>query len=238
MIYIIGIGPGGDVDYLTLNAYKKIKEEVNTGIYIGEMIGNDIKSLFMSKKLITGNLTKETVLQVIEDSHKENTNLAILMPGDSTFYSGHKNEQYILQEYVNLFNQKKYDYEIIPGITALNAICAKLSIDLTSYHTNQNVYITSIERIIDSLNFNSIDLKKVLSTRPNIVLYQSYRDWDIIKELLISENYSLNTRVIFAYKVSWADEITIDSTLGGIDLELKTKKIDKHTIILILPHSC
>lgn len=236
MIYIIGIGPGGDLDYLTLKASKIIEHKVGVGIYIGEMICSDIKNLFRDKNLITGNLSKDYVLEKINSSITLNENLAILMPGDSSFYSGQYGEQFMLHEYVEIFKDKKYAYEIIPGITALNAICAKLSIDITSFSTNQNVYITSIERIRDTNQFNIENIKMVFKTKPNIVLYQSFRDWSIIRELLFKEGFSIDTRVVFAYKVSWNDQQIVDTTLKNVENDIKGKVLSWHTIILILPN--
>jgi precorrin-4 methylase len=237
MIYIIGIGPGGNMDYLTLKAYEIIKEKANIGLYIGEMIGKDIQDLFKDKELVLGDISKEKVKQIIEESYSKNKNLVILMPGDSSFYSGQYGEQYMLHEYVEMFKKQHYKYEIIPGITALNSICAKLSIDITSFSSNQNVFITSIERTRDRNQFNEKKIRKVCSTKPNIILYQSYRDWKLIKQILISENYDSNTRIIFAYKVSWKDEEKIiDTTLQNTEKDLTNNRIEKHTIILILPN--
>ncbi len=235
MIYIIGIGPGGNMDYLTLNAYQIIKEKAQIGIYIGEMIGKDIQDLFINKKLVLGNISKTKVKQIIEESYSKNINLVILMPGDSSFYSGQYGEQYMLHEYVEMFKQQHYKYVIIPGITALNSICAKLCIDITSFSSNQNVFISSIERTRDRNQFNEKEFRRVCSTKPNIILYQSYRDWKLIKQILILENYNPNTRIIFAYKISWKnEEKIIDTTLQNVEKDLIGNSIEKHTIILIL----
>ena len=237
MIYIIGIGPGGSMDYLTSKAYEIIKEKANIGLYIGEMIGKDIQYLFKDKEFLLGDISKGKVKQIINESYSKNKNLVILMPGDSSFYSGQYGEQYMLHEYVEMFKQQDYKYEIIPGITALNSICSKLSIDITSFSSNQNVFITSIERTRDRNQFKEKEFRKVCTTKPNIVLYQSYRDWSLIRQILISENYDSNTRIIFAYKISWeSEEKIIDTTLENTEKDLVGVKIEKHTIILILPN--
>ena len=53
MIYIIGIGPGGSPKYLTGRAIEAIVS-VGEAIYVGEMIGPEIKGLFAGKNLTTG----------------------------------------------------------------------------------------------------------------------------------------------------------------------------------------
>jgi len=233
MIYIIGIGPGGDTGYLTLKALKVI-EAAEIGIYIGEMIGEDFKSLFKNKKLFTGKINNQKVLSIIETAYSSNKGIALLMPGDSSFYSGQYLEQFTLSEYVTHFEQSNYKYEVIPGISALNAICAISKIDLTSFTNSQNVFVTSIERLRDLNQFDNKELAKTFSSKPNLVLYQSYRDWYLIKKL-ITVYYSPKTRVIFAYKVSWKDEKIVESTIESIDKVLNNIELPKHTIIVIIP---
>lgn len=235
MIYIIGIGPGNDIDYLTLKAYKIIKS-IDIGIYIGEMIGEEIKALFENKELQTGrDLNKTKVKSIIDNTYQNGKKLALLMPGDTAIYSGQFNEQFTVNEYINLFDKHNYKYEIIPGISSMNALCAKTKIDLTAFTNNQNIFTTSIERLKDTKQFKQEKFEKILSTKPNIIFYQSFRDWEFIKELL-TENYEPNTRIIFAYKISWQDEIIIETSLENVEKDIKGKELNKHTIILILPN--
>lgn len=234
MIHIIGIGLGNDIDYLTLKAYKTIKN-ADIGIYIGEMIGEKIKALFENKELKIGrNVDKIKVKSIIDNAYKNNKKIALLMPGDTGIYSGQYNEQFTVNEYINLFNKSNYKYEIIPGISSMNALCAKSKIDLTAFTNSQNIFITSIERLKDTAQFNKEEIKKIFSTKSNIVLYQSFREWQFIKTIL-AENYKPNTRIIFAYKISWQDEIIIETTLENAETDIKGKELNKHTIIFILP---
>jgi len=235
MIYIIGIGPGNDVNYLTIKAYKAIKN-VDIGIYIGEMIGEEIKELFKNKELQTGrNLNKEKVKSIIKNAYANEKKIALLMPGDTSVYSGQYNEQFTVNEYISFFNKNNYKYEIISGISSMNALCAKSKIDLTSFTNSQNIFTTSIERLKDIRQFDENELDKILSTKPNIVFYQSFRDWELIKKLLI-KNYETNTKIIFAYKISWKDEMIIKTDLENAEKDIKGKELNKHTIILILPN--
>ena len=235
MIYIIGIGPGNDIDYLTLRAYKTIKS-VDIGIYIGEMIGEEIKVLFNNKNLQTGrNIDKTKVKSIIENAYKENKKVALLMPGDTSVYSGQFDEQFTVNEYIDFFDKNNYKYEIIPGISSMNALCAKANIDLTAFANSQNIFTTSTERLKDTKQFKQEEIRKILSTKPNIIFYQSFRDWKFIKKLL-TENYKPNTKIIFAYKISWQDEIIIETSLENVEKDIKGKELNKHTIILILPN--
>lgn len=233
MIYVVGIGPGGDIGYLTMNAVKAI-EDADEGVYIGQMISEQFKHLFNGKRFLSGDISKAKVLAILESAYIQERKIALLMPGDSSFYSGQYLEQFTLNEYVEEFKRLNYKFEIIPGISALNAICAISKLDLTSFTNSQNILITSIERLRDTAQFSQGELEKLLSTKPNLILYQSYRDWRFIKEL-VTLSYEPSTKIIFAYKISWNDEQIIESTLNEVDSDLKNVALHKHTIILIIP---
>jgi precorrin-4/cobalt-precorrin-4 C11-methyltransferase len=235
MIYIIGIGPGNDVGYLTINAFDAIQNS-DIGIYVGEMIGESIKELFNAKELKTGrNVDKKTVLSVIDTAYSSNKVVALLMPGDVSLYSGQFAEQFTLHDFIEIFNQRKYQFKIIPGISSMNALCAEAKIDLTPFSNSQNIIITSIERLKDNNQFNFNEIETLLAQKSNLIFYQSFRDWFIIQELLV-KHYAPETKIIFAYKISWHDEIIIETTLENAEKNIKGKELSKHTIILILPN--
>ncbi len=117
----------------------------------------------------------------------------------------------------------------------MDILCAKTTIDLTAFTNTQNVFITSIERLKELNQLDKASLSKILSAKPNIILYQSYREWQYIKGI-IENCYELNTKVIFGYKLSWQDEIIIETTLENADNAIKGKDLNKHTIILIMPN--
>jgi len=234
MIYLVGIGPGSSIEYLTVKAFRTLNL-VDGGVYIGTMIEKEIKELFTEKKLYVGReLTVEKVQELINEAHIHNQNLALMLPGDVSFYTGQINEQFSLGEWIEWLAQSNIHFEIIPGISAFTDLVSKLGIDVVRFTNNQNIYTTSIERLKELKMFDAKQFETVLSTKPNVVLYQSYREWNEVK-LLFQKYYPDSTRIIFAYKISYPDEIIIDTSLGNSEEDLINKKIDKHTLILIVP---
>ena len=53
------------------------------------------------------------------------------------------------------------------------------------------------------------------------------------KQLLLY--YNLKTKIVFAYKLSWNDEVIVNTTLQNVDNDIYNKELDKHTIIFIIP---
>lgn len=234
MIYLVGIGLGSSTEYLTLRAYR-ILQTADVGVYIGTMIDLEIKELFNSKQLYVGReLTVDKVKTFICEAQKSSQHLALMLPGDVSYYTGQINEQFCLGEWIDWLTESNIKFEVISGISAFTALVSKLGVDVVRFSNNQNIYTTSIERLKELHKFDSKHFETVISTKPNLVLYQSYREWSEIKSL-IYKYYNNSTRVIFAYKISYPDEIIIDTNLGNYERDLVDKKIDKHTLILIIP---
>ncbi len=235
MIYILGIGPGSTVDYLTVKAHR-VLAFANLIIYIGEMIGEDIIAHCNSKAeiIIKKKMPVNELQHTISINYKLGNKIAILMPGDPSLYSGQFMEQHCLQEHISWMNSQNFHYEIIPGISSLSALCSLSSIDITSFNRNQSIFISSIERLRDLDSFSEEKMGITFATQPNVVLFQSIRDWDYIYHLLIKK-YPLNTEVIFAYKVSWVDEKILKTNLKDSCDVVMNNKINKHSLILILP---
>ncbi|MCZ2356774.1 MAG: hypothetical protein LC115_08840 [Bacteroidia bacterium] len=233
MIYLVGIGLGSSADYLTLKAYRILKS-ADVGVYIGTMIEQEIKELFHSKQLYVGKeLTIEMVKTFINKAQNNHQNLALMLPGDVPYYTGQVNEQFCLGDWVDWLTKNDIQFEVVSGISAFTALVSKLGVDVVQFSNNQNIYTTSIERLKELNKFDAEHFEMVLSTKPNLVLYQSYREWNKIKSL-IDKYYDDSARIIFAYKISYPDEIIIDTNLGNSERDLADKKIDKHTLILII----
>lgn len=234
MIYIIGIGPGNSIDYLTVKAYKKLLN-ADIGIYVGEMIGDEIKDMFKYKILHVGNsISKNDVLGYIDYYSALNKKVVLMLPGDISLYSGQFGTQFCLNDYIQYIKKRNISYELIPGISSWVALNSLIGLDMTNFTGDQNVYITSIERLVDVNRFNQKHFETIISTNPNIILFQSYREWNDVK-LIIRKYYPVKTKIIFAYKVSWEDEQIIETNIKEADKALLGKDISKHTLIYILP---
>jgi len=194
------------------------------------MIGNEIKKIVKGELIVSKDLTKEEIKKIIIENTDKN--IVLMEPGDVSLYSGQINKQYSLTEYLSWFIKNEYSFKIIPGISSLSAVCSSLGIENTKFNSPQTLVITSIERLIETNSFNEIDFYKLIEQQPNLVLFQSFREWDRIYTLLLKA-YPEDTPIIFAYKLSWEDEIIIRGKLSESQKLISEKKINKHTLILI-----
>jgi precorrin-6B methylase 1 len=162
MISIVGIGSGNLVEELTIKAYNTLKKS-DIGIYPGNFIGEELKELFEDKTMFTGrDITSEKIKNIFHNNRDKN--ICLMVSGDPALYSGQFNTHLCLDEHIKWFNEHNYNYEMIPGLSSLSILCAKKSIDLTTFSKTQNVFITSIERLRDLKCLNYTELKSILST--------------------------------------------------------------------------
>jgi precorrin-4/cobalt-precorrin-4 C11-methyltransferase len=183
-INIIGIGPGNSKEYLTLKALETINSS-DIGVYVGEMIGEDIKKLFVDKvTYFSKNISINELQSIIEIGYKQGKNISLMMPGDASIFSGQYLKQFSLAEYKEWFEYKQFNYEIIPGITSWIALNAKINLDITSHIISNNIYITSILWQNELEQFNIEKFESIISTKPCIVLYQSYEKWNTVKHII------------------------------------------------------
>lgn len=144
MIYVIGIGPGGSAQYLTTRA-AELCRQVDEAIYVGEMIGPQIKAIFPSDKLTVGRIPLEQVSRRLDDAAKEGKSLAILVPGDPSLYSGQHEREKSVGQYVDWLRAKGVPFEIVPGISSWMALCAAAGVDMTEFGTSQAIMVISLD---------------------------------------------------------------------------------------------
>lgn len=233
MISIVGIASGNCIGELTIKAFNTLKN-ADIGIYPGSFIGEEIKEIFKNKVIFTGReITSEKIRLIIKSNIEKN--ICLMMSGDPALFSGQFQKHHCLDEHIKWFNKYNYNYELIPGLSSLSILCAKQRIDLTSFSGNQNIYITSIERlrVLQLLNYN--ELRATLASKPALALYQSINEFDNIKQILL-EFYPAKTKIIFAQSLSWNNECIFETELKTLNnVDSKINQFNDQTLILVCP---
>lgn len=235
MIYIIGIGPGGSVAYLTERA-RQVSPTLRSAIYVGEMIGENVRKFFGADRVKVGRIPEKEVLDDIRKAADAGENLALLVPGDPCLYSGQEGRERTVADYADWLRQNGVSFEVLPGVSSWMALCAACAIDMTSFGWSQAIHVVSLERMRSQSPGGVLDmarLEKVLATRPSLVLFQSYA---CRHELVASlrRHYPGSTTVIVGYKVSWPEERILRMRLDDLDLATLGDDLAKHSIIIVL----
>ncbi len=236
MIYIIGIGPGGSAKYLTARALEVISN-VDEAIYVGQMIGPEIRDIFPADRLKVGQLPIPEVQDALQGAAANNRSLAILVPGDPALYSGQDKREKTLGEYVAWLRSEGLEFEIVPGISSWMALCASAGLDMTEFGTSQSTVVVSLERmrgVSADKTINWVALGKACESKPALVLFQSYAERAVLPDFL-AKYYPPESEVIVGYKVSWPDEKILRMPLSSLAREKLGDNLSKHSIIIILP---
>lgn len=235
MIYIIGIGPGGSSSHLTSRALQVIPT-LGAAVYVGEMIGPEIRSLFGPQKLKVGRLAVTEVQAYIMAAARSGSDFAVLVPGDPSLYSGQLGRELTVGQYVDWLRAKGVAFEIIPGVSSWMALCAAAGVDMTSFGGSQGIYVASLERMASVAADGKLDLgalDEVLRHRPTLVLFQSYALRAQLAALLL-RHYPGDTQVVIGYKVSWPDQRILSMPLSAMDLAALGDDMARHSTILVL----
>lgn len=236
MIYIVGIGPGGSPKYLTSRAVEVIGS-VGEAIYVGEMIGPAIKSLFEGRSLTTGRLTVAEVSERLESALNAGRDLAILVPGDPCLYSGQDKRERTVGQYVEWLRSKGAAFEVVPGVSSWMALCASAGLDMTEFGTSQAVLVVSLERMIAVSDTKTLAwgwLGNACEQMPALVLFQSYAERAALQTFL-SKHYPPESEVILGFKVSWPEEKILRMPLSSFVTSELDDDLAKHSTIIILP---
>lgn len=235
MIYIIGIGPGGSIAYLTERA-RQVAPTLHSAIYVGEMIGENVRKFFGADRVKVGRIPEKEVLGDIRKAADAGENLALLVPGDPCLYSGQEGRELSVGGYAEWLGQNGVSFEVVPGVSSWMALCAACAIDMTSFEGSQAIHVVSLERMRSQSPGGVLDvarLEKVFSTRPSLVLFQSYACRHELAAIL-RRHYPGGTKVVVGYKVSWPDERILRMQLGDLDLATLGDDLAKHSIIIVL----
>lgn len=236
MIYIIGIGPGGSTQYLSTRA-AELCRQVDEAIYVGKMIGPQIKDLFPSGKLTDGRIPLEEVSRRLETAIEQGKNLAILVPGDPSLFSGQHERERSVGQYIAWLRAKGVPFEVVPGISSWMALCAAAGIDMTEFGTSQAVMVMSLERMLTVSAEKKLDwpaLAKACEKLPALVLFQSYAARAPLSAFL-AEHYPPESEVVVGYKVSWPDEKILRMSLSAFAKSQLGEDLARDSIIIILP---
>lgn len=210
MISIIGTGTGTYM--LTMKASERIK---NAQVIVGasRIIDSNYVIFDENKQKIIREYDSKKIKEIINEINDiENTNVAVLVSGDTGFFS-------LSNSLVTEFSNMESDHiEIIPGISSVSSFFAKVKMPwqdaalISAHGRNCN--------IVDTVRRNK---KTFILTGNNI---------NEIAQNLISAQFE-NLQVFIGCNLDSSDEIIEHTTV----LNLKNKQYDNLTVLLIINES-
>lgn len=218
MIKFIGAGPG-DPELITVKGMKAL-QEAEVVLYTGSLVPKELLSWCKTDTLIenSADMDYEDIFNFIETHHKKK--FVRLHTGDPSIYSTTARQ-------IQFLNEKKIEYEVIPGVTAAFAAAASVGIEYTITGISQTMIISRVE----GKTPNPESIKQLLSNKNSSFAF--YLSIKLIEKLKLSAydlDYSNQTPCWVVEKASWREEKIYKGTIENI--QNKVSHIDGVALIL------
>ena len=229
-VYICGAGPG-DADLLTVKASKLLSKcdiilydrLVNRSML--RMASQHSKKIYVGREsgdpTINQNITNELMAKYADDGKK-----VLRLKGGDPFIFGRGGEE------AEFLSSKNIKYEIVPGISSLNAAAVYAGIPLTHRDHSSSVVILTGHESIDKKK-SSIKWNSVSKAADTIVIFMGLEQLRFITRKLISSGLTENTKIAVIENATSKRQRVIIGNLSNIEKKVKQKKVQSPSIIII-----
>ncbi|WP_210408119.1 cobalt-precorrin-4/precorrin-4 C(11)-methyltransferase [Allokutzneria sp. NRRL B-24872] len=225
-VSFIGAGPGA-ADLLTLRAARRIAE-ADVVLWAPSVLDADCVREHASEaaELVDFTLVgQEEVLEIYRRASVKRLKVVRLHPGDTALWGS-------VQEQHDICRKIGLDVEIVPGVSTYSAAAATVGKELTSTENAQSMIMTRVE----GSNSDLPDAERIRAFARHgttmAISLPGARAGQLAEEL-IEGGYPEDTPVVIAYKTTWPDELTVQTTVGELERVVKQHKVWRHTLFLV-----
>lgn len=224
MVYFVGAGPGA-VDLITVRGAGLLKK-ADVIIYAGSLVNPELLNYAKKECVIynSASMTLEEVINVMEESYKNNKMVVRLHTGDMSIYGA-------VREQSDILKSKNIPFESVPGVSSFLGAAASLNAEYTLPAVSQTVILT---RMAGRTKVpEKEDIKLLASHKASMVIFLSSSMLGKLSEELISGGYSKDTPCAIVYKATWKDEIKVVTTLENLEKAGRENNISKTALVLV-----
>ena len=221
MIYFIGAGPGAP-DLITVRGMRLL-QKAELVIYAGSLVNPELLELCPAgcEILDSASMTLEEVIAALK-RYRDGGTVVRLHTGDPAFYGA-------IREQMDLLDREGIEYEVVPGVSSLNAAAAVLNRELTLPGVSQTVIIS---RMAGRTPVPEKEGPRLLASHEASMAW--FLSAGMLKELcgeLMAGGCAPETPAAVVYRASWPDQEIIRGTLE--DLPEKAAHIRKTALVLV-----
>ncbi len=224
-VYFIGAGPG-DKELITIKG-AKILSIADVVIYTGSLVNQEILSYCKSENVEIYNsavMNLHQVTDLIYQSFLQKKIVARVHTGDPSLYGA-------ILEQITFLEANGIDFEIIPGVSSAFAAAAASKSELTLPEISQTVIFTRLEgRTPVPPQENLENIAKIGCT---LIIFLSVSMIDEVRDSLLKGEYTHDTPVVIAKRVSWSDEEIFYTNVSKMCETVKNNKISKTALIMV-----
>ncbi len=224
MVHFVGAGPGAP-DLITLRG-KELLEQADVIIYAGSLVNPKLLEYAHEGCEIhdSKDLNLDEVIEIIKKAESAGKDTVRLHTGDPSIYGA-------IREQMDILDQNKIKYEIIPGVSSFCGAAAALQLEYTLPGISQSVIITRMEGRTPVPEKESVEA--LASHGATMVFFLSSGDTKRLQERLINAGVSGNTPCGVVYKATWEEEKKFICTLDTLDENVKANGIHKTALIIV-----
>ena len=221
MIYFIGAGPGAK-DLITVRGMELLKKAALV-VYAGSLVNPELLD-YCGADCVKRNSASMTLEEVIAEMTRAPRDAVVvrLHTGDPSIYGA-------IREQMDELDRLGFDYEVVPGVSSLNAAAAVLRAEYTLPGVSQTLIVSRMAGRTPVPEKENI--RSLASHRASMALFLSAGTLDRLCAELIRGGYAPSTPAAVVYKATWPDEEIIKATLKT--LPEKAAHIGRTALVLV-----
>jgi precorrin-4/cobalt-precorrin-4 C11-methyltransferase len=224
-ILFVGAGPG-DPELLTLKGARALAT-ADVVVYAGSLVPRGVLQHVRpgTRMHNSATLTLEETHRLLSEAHYAGQWVVRLHSGDPSLYGA-------ITEQMALLDEAHIPYEIVPGVSAFQAVAARLGIEYTQPGVVQTVILTRPGGRTGVPENESL----VALARHGVTLcvFLGARHVVEVQEALLT-SYPPTTPVAVAYRATWPDEELTLGTLADLVEMVRGPEYDRTTLIIVGP---
>jgi precorrin-4/cobalt-precorrin-4 C11-methyltransferase len=224
-ILFVGAGPG-DPELLTLKAAQALAV-ADVVVYAGSLVPRGVLTHVRPGARLHNSaaLTLEDTHRLLTEAYRAGQQVVRLHSGDPSLYGA-------IGEQMALLDAEEIPYDIIPGVSAFQAVAARLGIEYTVPGVVQTVILTRSGGRTGLPPNES--LQELARHGVTLCLFLSARHVVEVQETLLT-SYAPETPVAVAYRATWPDEELATGTLGQLVDMVQGQGYERTTLIIVGP---
>ena len=224
MIHFVGAGPGA-TDLITVRG-ARLLEQADVVVYAGSLVNPALLDSVKPGADVydSAGMTLEEIVAVMRDAHAQGKSCVRLHTGDPSLYGAHR-------EQMDMLDAAGIEYEVVPGVSSLNAAAAALQAEYTLPGVSQSVIITRMEGRTPVPAGER--LRSMASHGCSMALFLSTGLLDGAVEELLAGGYAPDTPAALVYKASWPEQRVFRCTVKTLAQTARGAGVKNTALVLI-----
>ncbi|MBC7390244.1 MAG: precorrin-4 C(11)-methyltransferase [Opitutaceae bacterium] len=223
LIAIVGAGPGAP-EYITIKG-KELLEKADCILYAGSLVPEELTHFAKPGALVRNSapMNLEEQMELVDEYYAQGKLIVRLHSGDPSIYGA-------IQEQMTIFDEKNYEYFIVPGISSFQAAAAYLKSEFTVPEVTQTIILTRGEGNTPMPEHEK--LEDMAKLRATMCIFLSAGIAKKVEAKLL-QYYPAETPVAVLYRVSWKDEKVWTGKLEELDRIIRDNKLSRTVLIIV-----